>query len=67
MKRIAGTVSYRAKGRRTIYLRGDFRVSESCVERVYVRGGGEVRGYQDIPRVPFIDGEVTSSASQTNR
>jgi len=40
-------------------LRGNFTVSPSPVERTGIAGQDRVHGYSELPRVPFIEGDVT--------
>ena len=41
-------------------LRGNFTVSPSAVERTGIAGQDYVHGYQELPRVPFIEGDVST-------
>lgn len=57
-QRVAGIAYLRVDG--TQYpLRGNFTVSPSAVERKGIAGQDYVHGYQEMPRVPFIEGDVT--------
>ncbi|RAI33537.1 phage tail tube protein, partial [Rhodoplanes roseus] len=40
-------------------LRGNFTVSPSAVARQGIAGQDYVHGYQEMPRVPFIEGDVS--------
>src|SRR5260370_42283738 len=40
-------------------LRGNFTVSPSPVERTMIAGQDGVHGYQELPRVPFIEGDIS--------
>src|SRR6201987_3462930 len=40
-------------------LRGNFTVSPSNVERTMIAGQDGVHGYQELPRVPFIEGDIS--------
>lgn len=40
-------------------LRGNFSVSPSSVDRAGIAGQDYVHGYSELPRVPFIEGDVT--------
>ena len=42
-------------------LRGNFTVSPSRVERTMIAGQDEVHGYQELPRVPFIEGDISTT------
>jgi hypothetical protein len=41
-------------------LRGNFTVSPSPVERTMLAGQDGVHGYQELPRVPFIEGDIST-------
>ena len=41
-------------------LRGNFTVSPSPVERTMLAGQDAVHGYQELPRVPFIEGDLST-------
>lgn len=41
-------------------LRGNFTVSPSPVERTMIAGQDGVHGYQELPRVPFIEGDLSA-------
>lgn len=57
-QRIAGTAWYKVDG--AIYpLRGNFTVSPSAVERAGLAGQDYVHGYSELPRVPYIEGDVS--------
>jgi hypothetical protein len=40
-------------------LRGNFTVSPSAVERTMIAGQDGVHGYQELPRVPYIEGDIS--------
>jgi Phage tail tube protein len=40
-------------------LHGNFTVSPSAVERAGIAGQDRVHGYSELPRVPFIEGDVS--------
>jgi|SRR5262245_1567300 len=42
-------------------LRGNFTVSPSAVERTMIAGQDRVHGYQELPRVPFIEGDISAT------
>jgi hypothetical protein len=56
--RFAGT-AYLMVGNRQLPLRGNFTVSPSGVERTMIAGQDGVHGYQELPRVPFIEGDIS--------
>src|SRR3954467_3729788 len=41
-------------------LRGNFTVSASPIERTMLAGQDRVHGYQELPRVPYIEGDVST-------
>jgi Phage tail tube protein len=42
-------------------LRGNFTVSPSAVERTMIAGQDGVHGYQELPRVPYIEGDISTT------
>jgi hypothetical protein len=56
--RFAGTAFLMA-GTKQLPLRGNFTVSPSGVERTMIAGQDGVHGYQELPRVPFIEGDIS--------
>jgi hypothetical protein len=40
-------------------LRGNFTVSPSPLERTMIAGQDGVHGYQELPRVPYIEGDIS--------
>jgi Phage tail tube protein len=56
--RIAG-VAFLKVNDRQLALRGNFIVSPSSVERTMMAGQRGVTGYQETPRVPWIEGDVS--------
>ena len=40
-------------------LRGNFTVSPSSVDRTMIAGQDSIHGYQELPRVPFIEGDIS--------
>lgn len=41
-------------------LRGNFTVSPSAFERTMIAGQDRVHGYQELPRVPYIEGDISA-------
>jgi hypothetical protein len=41
-------------------LRGNFTVSPSIVARTMIAGQDGIHGYQELPRVPYIEGDVST-------
>jgi len=58
-KRIAG-VAYLTVNQVQWALRGNFIVSPSVVERTMVAGQEGVRGYFESPRIPYIEGDLST-------
>jgi len=40
-------------------LRGNFTVSPASVERTMIAGQDGVHGFQELPRVPYIEGDIS--------
>lgn len=58
-QRIAG-IAYLYVNGNQLALKGNFMVSPSPVERTMIAGQDGVHGYQELPRVPFISGDVST-------
>jgi hypothetical protein len=58
MARIAGIAFLKVDGAQ-YPLKGNFVVSPSEVERNGIAGQDGVHGYSEMPRVPFIEGDVS--------
>ena len=43
-----------------VALRGNFMVSPTAVERTMLAGQDGVHGYQELPRVPYIEGDIST-------
>jgi Phage tail tube protein len=56
--RIAGVAYLKVDGDQ-YPLRGNFTVSPSAVERAGIAGQDYVHGYSELPRVPYIEGDVS--------
>lgn len=56
---MAGTAFIKVNGNQ-YPLRGNFIVSPSAVERNGIAGQDRVHGYQEVPRVPTISGDISS-------
>ena len=56
--RFAGTAFVMVDGNQ-LPLRGNFTVSPSAVERTMIAGQDGVHGYQELPRVPYIEGDIS--------
>jgi hypothetical protein len=58
-QRIAGIAFLKVDG--DLYpLRGNFTVSPSALERAGIAGQDYVHGYSELPRVPYIEGDVST-------
>src|ERR1700747_437917 len=57
--RIAGVAFLTVDGTQ-MALRGNFTVSPSMVERTMLAGQDGVHGYQELPRVPYIEGDLST-------
>lgn len=58
-QRIAGIAHLTVDGQQ-LALRGNFTVSPSPVERTMIAGQDAVHGYQELPRVPYIEGDIST-------
>jgi hypothetical protein len=58
-QQVAGTAFLTVDGTQ-LALRGNFTVSPSPVERTMIAGQDGVHGYQELPRVPYIEGDLTT-------
>lgn len=59
--RIAGIAYLKVDGQQ-YPLRGSFTVSPSPTERTGIAGQDYVHGYTENPRVPYIEGDVSTTA-----
>ena len=57
--RIAG-IAYLSVNGNHLSLRGNFMVSPTFVERTMLAGQDGVHGYQELPRVPYIEGDIST-------
>jgi hypothetical protein len=57
--RIAG-VAFLQVGDEQMSLRGNFTVSPSAVERTMLAGQDGVHGFQELPRVPYIEADIST-------
>jgi tail tube protein len=58
-QRIAGVAFVSIDGNQ-LALRGNLTVSPSAVERTMLAGQDGVHGYQELPRVPYIEGDIST-------
>jgi hypothetical protein len=56
--KIGGTAFLKVDGGQ-LPLRGNFNVSPSAVERNMIAGQDYVHGYTELPRVPYIEGDIS--------
>ncbi len=61
-QRVAGIAFFKVDGN-LFPLRGNFTVSPSAVERTGIAGQDYVHGYSELPRVPYIEGDLTTLPS----
>lgn len=59
-QRFAGIAYLRVDGNQ-LALRGNFTVSPSPIERTMIAGQDGVHGFQELPRVPFIEGDLSTT------
>src|SRR3954453_4652080 len=57
-QRFAGVAFCMVDGNQ-VPLRGNFTVSPAMVERTMIAGQDGVHGYQELPRVPYIEGDLS--------
>lgn len=57
--RVAGTAFLTVNGEQ-LALRGNLTISPSPVERTMLAGQDGVHGYQELPRVPYVEGDFTT-------
>jgi hypothetical protein len=57
--KIAGIATLKVDGIQ-MALRGNFTVSPTPVERTMLAGQDGVHGYQELPRVPYIEGDIST-------
>lgn len=57
-QRVAGVAYFKVDGD-MLPLRGNFTVSPSVYERAGIAGQDYVHGYSELPRVPYIEGDLT--------
>jgi hypothetical protein len=43
-----------------VALRGNFTISHSMVERTMLAGQDGIHGYQELPRVPYIEADIST-------
>jgi hypothetical protein len=55
---VAGTAYLKVDGNQ-YPLKGNFTISPSPVERTGIAGQDGVHGYQELPRVPSIEGDIS--------
>ena len=59
-QRIAGTAFLKVDGNQ-YPLRGNFTVTPSVIERAGIAGQDYIHGYSELPRVPSIEGDVSTT------
>jgi hypothetical protein len=58
-QRIAGIATLSVDGNQ-MPLRGNFTVSPSTVERTMLAGQDGIHGYQELPRIPYIEADFST-------
>ena len=58
-QRFAGIAFLKVDGNQ-VAVRGNFTVSPSSVERTMIAGQDAVHGYQELPRVPYIEADLSA-------
>jgi Phage tail tube protein len=58
-QRIAG-IAYLVVNGEQVLVRGNFVVSPSIVERTMIAGQDGIHGYQELPRVPYIECDMST-------
>ena len=58
-QRMAG-VAYLYIDNQQMALRGNFTISHSVLERTMLAGQDGIHGYQELPRVPYIEGDIST-------
>jgi hypothetical protein len=58
-QRIAGIAFLTVDGEQML-VRGNFTVSPSVVERTMIAGQDSIHGYQELPRVPYIECDMST-------
>jgi hypothetical protein len=58
-QRFAGIAVLKVDGRQYA-LRGNFTVSPTAFERTMIAGQDGIHGYQELPRVPYIEGDIST-------
>jgi hypothetical protein len=58
-ERVAGIAFLKIDGG-LLPLRGNFTVSPSALERAGIAGQDYVHGFSELPRVPYIEGDITT-------
>jgi hypothetical protein len=57
---IAGIATLHVPNFGEISLRGNFTISHSLVERTMLAGQDGVHGYQELPRVPWMEADIST-------
>jgi|SRR5215472_2248110 len=58
-QRFAGVALLMVNGAQ-LALRGNFTVSPATLERTMIAGQDGIHGYQELPRVPYIEGDIST-------
>jgi len=57
-QRFAG-IAYVYQNGQQLPLKGNFTISPSRIERTGIAGQDRVHGYSEMPRVPYIEGDIS--------
>lgn len=58
-QRMAGVATLTVGGNQ-MRLRGNFTVAHSVLERTMLAGQDGIHGYQELPKVPYIEGDLST-------
>src|SRR6516165_9072436 len=58
-QRVAGIVNFAVDGN-PMAVRGNCTISPSSVERTMLAGQDGIHGYQELPRVPYIEADIST-------
>ena len=59
-QRVAGIVTFTVSPGGQMAVRGNCTISPSSVERTMLAGQDGIHGYQELPRVPYIEADFTT-------
>ena len=59
-QRVAGVITFTVSPGGQMAVRGNCTISPSGVERTMLAGQDGIHGYQELPRVPYIEADFTT-------